>query len=155
MDWFYALNGEQHGPVSDSQLDELIRAGTVAPDALVWREGMADWQPLSAARPAAPSGSLPPVVTQTGTRCIECGHTYAQSDMIVLNSSWVCATCKPKFLQRMLEGSAAPASAGLMWRRKREIVVGKDTPFPDRCVCCNAPANSFKLKRDLSWHHPP
>lgn len=155
MDWFYALNEEQQGPVTDSQLDELIRAGTVAPNTLVWREGMADWKPISAARSAAaPSGSPPPVLSLPGTRCVECGHAYAQTDMIVLNNSWVCATCKPKFLQRMMEGSTAPGNSRLIWRRKREIVLNKDTPFPDRCVCCNAPTNGFKLKRELSWHPP-
>lgn len=155
MDWFYALNGQQQGPVTDAQLDELVRAGTLAPDTLVWHEGMAGWKPLSAARSAAaPSGALPPIVSEPGTRCVECGLTYAPTDLIVLNNSWVCATCKPKFLQRMMEGTAAPGSSRLIWRRKREIVLSKDTPFPDRCVCCNAPTNGFKLKRDLSWHPP-
>ena len=158
MDWFYALNGQQLGPVTDAQLDELIRAGTLAPDTLVWREGMGDWQPHSTARPATPSDSLPPLIApaaaQTGTRCVECGLTYAPTDLIVLNNSWVCATCKPKFLQRMMEGTAAPGSSRLIWRRKREVVLHKDTPFPDRCVCCNAATNGFKLKREVSWHPP-
>jgi len=29
-----------------------------------------------------------------------------------------------------------------------------ETPFPDRCVKCNAPANGFRLKRVLYWQHP-
>ena len=155
MDWFYALNGQQQGPVTDSQLDDLQRTGKLAANTLVWRDGMAEWKPLSAARPnAAIPGSLPPLVHQPGSRCAECGHAYAETDMIVLNNSWVCATCKPTFLQRMMEGSAASGSLRLIWRKKREVVIGKDTPFPERCVCCNAATNGFKLKRDLSWHPP-
>jgi len=28
------------------------------------------------------------------------------------------------------------------------------TPLPDRCVRCNAPARGYRLKRELFWHHP-
>ncbi len=155
MDWFYALNGQQQGPVTDSQLDELQRAGKIASNTLVWRDSMAEWKPLSVVRSvAATPGSLPPLVFQAGSRCAECGHAYAETDMIVLNNSWVCATCKPTFLQRMMEGSAPSGSSRLIWRRKLEIVTGRDAPFPDRCIRCNAPANGFKLKRELTWHSP-
>jgi MFS family permease len=30
----------------------------------------------------------------------------------------------------------------------------KESPLPDRCVKCNAPANGVRLRRSLSWHHP-
>ncbi len=30
----------------------------------------------------------------------------------------------------------------------------KDAELPDRCVKCNAPANGYRLKRNLSWHPP-
>ena len=46
MNWFYAIGGQQHGPVDDGQLDALIAASTVNPETLVWREGLANWQPL-------------------------------------------------------------------------------------------------------------
>ncbi|HEU0008219.1 MAG TPA: DUF4339 domain-containing protein, partial [Verrucomicrobiae bacterium] len=59
MNWFYALGGQQQGPVDDGQLDALAAAGTITPDTLVWREGLANWQPLRQARPA--SGAAPPV----------------------------------------------------------------------------------------------
>jgi hypothetical protein len=34
------------------------------------------------------------------------------------------------------------------------LVAAKGAVFPDRCVKCNAPAEGFRLKRALSWHHP-
>ncbi|MFO0959177.1 MAG: hypothetical protein U0800_17395 [Isosphaeraceae bacterium] len=34
------------------------------------------------------------------------------------------------------------------------LVVRKGAIFPDRCVRCNAPAEGYRLRRNLSWHHP-
>ena len=152
MNWFYALNGQQLGPVSDSQLDTLLQSGAIDAKTLVWRDGMADWQPLAVVRPTA--SPAPPVVSTPGTTCVECGHAYAPTEMVVLNNCHVCATCKPKFLQRMIEGGAAPAHTSRIWRRDRQFVLAPNTPLPDRCIRCNGPTNGFKLKRDLSWHPP-
>jgi hypothetical protein len=46
------------------------------------------------------------------------------------------------------------AVPGGMWRQKKLLVTHSETPFPDRCVKCNRPANGFKLKRVLYWQHP-
>lgn len=51
MNWFYASNGTQNGPVEEADLLALIKAGTISPSTQVWQEGMADWKPLSEARP--------------------------------------------------------------------------------------------------------
>lgn len=51
MNWYYALHGKQQGPVSDEELARLAATGVIAGATLVWKEGMADWQPLSTARP--------------------------------------------------------------------------------------------------------
>ena len=42
--WFFASQGQQQGPIPEHQLRELIAAGTVTADTLVWSEGMANWQ---------------------------------------------------------------------------------------------------------------
>jgi len=61
MTWYYALGNERQGPIDDAALDRLIATGVVKSDTLVWRAGMADWQPLAQARPsAAPSPVIPP-----------------------------------------------------------------------------------------------
>ena len=53
MNWFYEFNGEQKGPVTENELDDLIARGTVLPTTLVWREGLPNWQPLADARVSA------------------------------------------------------------------------------------------------------
>ena len=150
MSWFYAIGDRKNGPVSPEQLDELLRAGTINEDTLVWRVGLTDWQPLKAARAANPSAipDLKPTI------CAGCGRTFPPDDLIQLNRSWVCAGCKPEFLQRMTEGAAPSGSAVGLWRTNKILVTRSETPFPDRCVKCNAPAHGFRLKRVLYWQHP-
>ena len=51
--WYYASAGQQLGPVDDAALDNLLRTGVIRLDTLIWREGMAGWQPLNALRGGA------------------------------------------------------------------------------------------------------
>ena len=53
MNWYYALNGQQQGPASEQDMEQLAASGTINASTLVWSEGLADWQPLSQALPGA------------------------------------------------------------------------------------------------------
>lgn len=61
-DWHYAWQGESHGPVSAETMADLIRAGRLRADTLVWSDGMTNWEPASAhfdfgAPPPLPAGA--------------------------------------------------------------------------------------------------
>lgn len=65
-DWYYSHDGEQKGPVPASELQRLASSGGFDKEkGLVWREGMADWLPVSSvpelqldtATPSAAPGS--------------------------------------------------------------------------------------------------
>lgn len=65
--WYYSENGEQRGPVDANALAQLLRQGRIGEQTLVWREGMAEWEPLAVHRdafiggpPPAPSPFAPP-----------------------------------------------------------------------------------------------
>lgn len=61
--WYYATAGGQgQGPVPASQLRELHARRVIGQDTLLWRDGMAEWQPLAevAAEIGLP-GSTPPL----------------------------------------------------------------------------------------------
>lgn len=45
--WFYAVDGEQRGPVPLTRLRAMLRDGAVDGATLVWREGMQDWAPIA------------------------------------------------------------------------------------------------------------
>jgi len=55
MTWYYAVGSQQLGPVTEDQLQGLIKDGVVTGETLVWREGMANWLPYRAVAPAAPA----------------------------------------------------------------------------------------------------
>jgi hypothetical protein len=43
VQWYYARNDQQYGPVSATELRQLADAGQLTPDDLLWREGMDAW----------------------------------------------------------------------------------------------------------------
>ena len=115
MNWYYVQNGAQAGPVDDAQLDDLVRAGTVAPESLVWREGMANWEPYRNTRGVAPP-AFPSLMAEAGVpamgipvaggkACAQCGLIFPEQEVVALAGVNVCANCKPIALQRMREGS--------------------------------------------------
>lgn len=56
MEWYYANEGQRHGPVSIDDFARLVAAGTVRPETLVWRAGMGGWQAWAE---VAPTVQLP------------------------------------------------------------------------------------------------
>ena len=118
MNWYYVDAGQQAGPVTDEQLDELVRAGKVRSDTLIWRDGMANWEPHAQARPgvattpppvtAPPLGGPAPLVTQGEVVCAECQQLFPRENTIQYGNTFVCATCKPRFVQRLREGAVLP-----------------------------------------------
>jgi len=43
LEWYYAKENKQHGPVSAAELKQLADRGQLRPSDLVWREGMEEW----------------------------------------------------------------------------------------------------------------
>jgi type IV pilus assembly protein PilA len=67
--WFYSdAQRQQQGPVADSYLFNAYQRGEVTLNTLVWREGMAQWLPLSqvAAELGISTAGLPPSMPQGG-----------------------------------------------------------------------------------------
>ena len=111
MSWYYADNGRQVGPIEESALDDLVKAGIVRDDTLVWQEGMANWQAhgtVRAPRPQQPAVPLPavPLAADSGF-CSECGRPFPIHELLNLGTASVCAQCKPIYLQRVREGGQA------------------------------------------------
>jgi hypothetical protein len=76
-EWYYSVGGQRSGPVTGADLKQLAQAGRLGPDDLVWKDGMAEWQPASklkglfpppAPRPGPPelpvSDGPPPITTR-------------------------------------------------------------------------------------------
>ncbi len=110
MNWYYVDAGQQAGPLEEAQLEELFNAGRIQPDTLVWREGMANWQPYAEVKPtglliAAAPGAAPSPMTGNEAVCAECNGVFNVQDMIRHGNMYVCANCKPIFMQKLAEGA--------------------------------------------------
>jgi len=116
MDWYYSEAGQQKGPVTDEQIQGLVRDGVIRADTLVWREGLAGWQAY---------GQLTGVAAATGlVTCSQCGKSVAADQVIRYGEQAVCAECKPAFAQRIKEG--LPPSAGLPGSATPEDILARD-----------------------------
>lgn len=112
MSWYYADNNERRGPIEDAAFQTLVASGTIKPDTLVWREGMAEWTPYSRLQaPAASAAGASTAPSPTGavatgaTTCSQCGRIFSADELIFLAGRPVCAQCKPLVVQQMMEGT--------------------------------------------------
>lgn len=63
--WYYAINGQQMGPVDEARIKELLANGTISESTLVWTNGMSTWQPLAQVNLDRGSAQLQPAVSVT------------------------------------------------------------------------------------------
>jgi hypothetical protein len=108
MDWHYAADGKPLGPFTEEHFNDLVRQGIITPDTLVWREGLPSWQRYRELAPPATDTTAPPA----GAACSSCGQWHLQDEMIQYEGQWVCAACKPLFVQRLKEGAPQISAAG-------------------------------------------
>lgn len=66
VQYFYALNGAQQGPVTFEQLKALFANRTINKDSLVWKQGMTNWTNLSEVQELKSflGGNTPPPLPQ-------------------------------------------------------------------------------------------
>ena len=84
-EWHYSKDGQEHGPVSASDLKNLAKSGALLPSDLIWKEGMAEWKPASNVKglfastpvpsaerpkgsPASPQAEVLPIVPETAKK---------------------------------------------------------------------------------------
>ena len=115
MNWYYAEGGEQRGPITETELSDLAKAGTIRDATLVWHEGMTGWQPYGLVR--APAAAPPPKVGDIV--CWQCGQMFSREEVIPIGEGFVCAGCKPVYLQRLKEGASVSGAMeyGGFWIR--------------------------------------
>lgn len=107
MNLYYAEGDQQVGPVGKAELQSLIRAKKLNDRTLVWQSGMENWQELGVFIRSHKGGggqATSPAVPVKQALCSECGLRFAEDEMIRFQESWVCADCKPLFVQKIKEG---------------------------------------------------
>jgi uncharacterized RDD family membrane protein YckC len=107
MNLFYADGDQQVGPIGKAELQSLIRAKKVNAKTLIWQDGMENWQELGVFVRNRKNTSTHEKQAANFTRnsvCSECGRAFAEEEMIRFNDAWICAGCKPAFIQKVKEG---------------------------------------------------
>ncbi len=107
MNLYYAEGEQQVGPIGKSQLEALVRAKKLNAKSLVWQPGMESWQELGVfirRHKSQDDQDLSASAPAVQTLCSECGLRFNQDEMINFQDLWVCAGCKPLFVQKIKEG---------------------------------------------------
>jgi hypothetical protein len=131
--YYYSLNGQQQGPVSEEELNRLVATGVITTEALVWREGMAEWKPYAQAMQSLAGGMIP---------CSVCKTIVPMDETVRVGNQVVCASCKPKFVQGMREGVEGTDTRGLyaIARDQRRLL-----SWFGVLLCCNIGQVSIPL----------
>jgi hypothetical protein len=62
-DWHYEMNGSRIGPVSETEISDLISANKLGRRSFVWRKGMSEWVALDTTAFGARFANEPPPLT--------------------------------------------------------------------------------------------
>ncbi len=92
MQWYYAQNGSQKGPISEAEMLGKVRSGELGPNDMCWREGMQDWLPISRVESlsiiAAPMGVPNAAEASPYTPPSTVPREYNQSSAHITNYLW-------------------------------------------------------------------
>lgn len=101
--WFYTdREAEQQGPVDDQTLLGLNREGAIDARSLVWRDGMADWEPFREVAGTLFGETEEGTPVQVGV-CAHSSQIYPLSEMIPYGEALVGKEHKEAFVQRLME----------------------------------------------------
>lgn len=103
MNWYYKQGDEQGGPVDDGAFRQMVVDGVITADTPVRSEDMPDWLAYREvwAESAAKAGEVP---SPSLVRCSECGGMFPEDETIRHDSIFICALCKPVFIQKLRQG---------------------------------------------------
>jgi uncharacterized RDD family membrane protein YckC len=114
MQWYYALNGQRYGPVSQVDLEKLVTDGVIKADTLVWRDGLAQWQAYGSLGGEAGVPPVPPAAVDDGTEvCAVSGKRYPRNQMINYAGKWISTEYRDEFFRQRKESVAAQTLQGV------------------------------------------
>ncbi|TWU49257.1 GYF domain-containing protein [Rubripirellula reticaptiva] len=69
-EWYYSKGDERTGPISSTELKQLVTDGALQPTDLVWKQGWPEWKPATAVKGlivTTPDTAPPPVPSQSAS----------------------------------------------------------------------------------------
>ena len=117
--WYYAdAQRERHGPIEADALREKFRAGEIDLGTLVWREGMQQWQPLSAIADELQliSQASTGIDLRQDYAAIESGEAVAARTAAEANSPYAAPASRPQDVDPAAVQGGLVVQAGF-WKR--------------------------------------
>jgi uncharacterized RDD family membrane protein YckC len=106
MSWYYEVDRQQRGPISDEEFAALVQAGTIRAQSLVWQQGWPEWRAYGAV--AGGGSGAPGLVDANSAVCAVSGRCLPKSEMLEFEGRWVGVEHKDEFFQRLREGVNLP-----------------------------------------------
>ncbi|RJQ75977.1 MAG: RDD family protein [Desulfobacteraceae bacterium] len=168
MSWYYQDGSQEFGPISKTELQELLKAKRINGRTLVRNITMDEWRPLvemvhgtppvdpqrRPVRPSSASSATAESVHSTDiTVCSQCGRSFPHDQVISFNNQVICAACKPMYVQRLKEGAALPGVmnwAGFWIRLGAKIIDGLILGVLQYAVIIPMGIMAFSSMSDLS-----
>ena len=132
MEWYYAVDNQQQGPVSHQEFKELVKNKTIKSDTLIWREGMAQWQPLAQVIKGKPTAQpAPPQAPRTDPA----DASSTGSPIAPQQASGPEATSAPDTAAAHAAPSVAPRAMAVCSECGRTFAEEDVIPYGDSRIC--------------------
>lgn len=69
--WYYSRGGEQKGPFTDTEIQELVESNVITPKTFVWKDGMMDWMRAGRCREFSRFLSVEPILEKKEKNAVE------------------------------------------------------------------------------------
>ena len=128
--WWYRKNGTEAGPVDPATLQQMLAAGNLGPDDIVWTEGMVQWLPARQVSGLAPGPAGSPAQAAAGgptagatggkdelpaTLCNAARSSYAWVQFVAAVSFVYAGSSLVAAIFGMIHGASAHAAPVVAW----------------------------------------
>ncbi|WP_018970205.1 GYF domain-containing protein [Rubritalea marina] len=90
--WYYTLNGEQAGPVSEAELKEMLQS-QLPSNTLVWQKGMSEWCPFLEVEAFRDLGTLAATTPSPAAPTTQASHQTHTQDMAIGTQPFSAVDC--------------------------------------------------------------
>jgi hypothetical protein len=144
---FIFENGEQKGPFPPGKVQRMLRDGEITDAALVWREGLTDWQPIGSVLPRLATIRQKEYLKFLGhptTRDMTFEEAQSQLDALVRDNPakklarLIGGTCSRKREMKFWATFSAPkqnvpfqiSTSFRWWKQLKRVIQSNSHPFP-------------------------
>lgn len=107
MEWYYVRDNQRVGPVTQAEFEAQVAAGIITAQTLIWRAGMAEWQPYATVFPPGDAAAGDDTAV-----CAVSGKRYPKREMIQFEGRWISAEHRDRYFQQLREGIAPVGGVG-------------------------------------------